>query len=160
MRFLIVAILVGTLLPGVAPAAGLGRAAARGAARGATKRLPWAKIRRLDKANHLKARPKPLPTDRTARRYTTWEHARQESQKGLPPNTHMTPAVRGRPLAAGTAQRRLGLRQKPEVVESIRLPKGQRVRQNPIAGARAAGPEWTSPEKVPPQSIRKLTPLR
>jgi hypothetical protein len=141
----------------------LGRAAARGAARSAGRALRGSPARTLrwERLRDGATRVRPLPKDRTVFRYTSKERAREELRGGLPPGSHMTSrGGAGRPLTPEHAQRRYGLPQKPEVRETVRLPKGQPTRSNrSIGGAPGVG-ETTSSKRVRPEAIKKVTPLR
>jgi hypothetical protein len=102
-----------------------------------------------------------LKAPRTVHRYTTWERALRELQKGLPAGTHTTARARtGRPPSPETAQRRYGLPAKPEVRETIRLPEGALIRQGKALGGRQPGVgEIVTARPVPPEAIRKITSL-
>jgi hypothetical protein len=101
-----------------------------------------------------------LKAPRTVHRYTTWERALRELQKGLPAGTHTTARARpGRPPSPETAQRRYGLPAKPEVRETIRLPEGALIRQGKALGGRPGVGEVLTARRVPPEAIRKITPL-
>jgi len=102
-----------------------------------------------------------LKAPRTMHRYTTWERALRELQKGLPAGTHTTARARpGRPPSPETAQRRYGLPRKPEVRETIRLPKGTPVRHGKVLGGRrGVGEIVITGRRVSPEAIRRVTPL-
>ena len=101
-----------------------------------------------------------LKAPRTVHRYTTWERALRELQKGLPAGIHTTARARpGRPPSPETAQRRYGLPAKPEVRETIQLPEGTLIRQGKALGGRPGVAEVVTARPVPPDAIRKITPL-
>ena len=101
-----------------------------------------------------------LKAPRTVHRYTTWERALRELQKGLPAGTHTTARARpGRPPSPEVAQRRYGLPRKPEARETIRLPEGALIRQGKALGGRPGVGEIVTARRVPPEAIRKITPL-
>jgi hypothetical protein len=84
-----------------------------------------------------------------------------ELRRGLQPNTHMTAqGGPGRPLSPNTAKRRYGLRQRPQVRETLRLPKGYPVRSAKAFGGQPGVGELTSPKSLPPTAIQKVVPLR
>jgi hypothetical protein len=101
-----------------------------------------------------------LKAPRTVHRYTTWERALREIQKGLPVGTHTTARARpGRSPSPETAQRRYGLPRKPEVRETIRLPEGALIRQGKALGGQPGVGEIVTARPVPPEAIRKITSL-
>jgi hypothetical protein len=120
-------------------------------------------LRDLLRRDFLRDRTLPvrrLKAPRTVHRYTTWERALRELQKGLPAGTHTTARARpGRPPSPETAQRRYGLPAKPEVRETIRLPEGALIRQGKALGGRPGVGEVLTARRVPPEAIRKITPL-
>jgi len=143
------------LLPQLTWAAPLGRAAARAASRRAMR----AQIFKLDARRH-RVPVRPLPQPRTVHRYTTKTLAQQELRHGIPPGSHMTAlARRGRPMSAQQAKQYYGLFRKPSVRETIQLPKGFRVRHSHATNAARGVRELTSPKRVPPEAIKKVTPL-
>lgn len=104
---------------------------------------------------------KPLARPRTVFRFTTRQQAWREAAMGIAPGRHMTATAKpGRPPAAATAQHRYGLPRRPEVRETIRLPTGQPVRHNRALGGSPGVGELTSSERVPPEAIRKVVPLK
>lgn len=136
-----------------------GASAGRVVARAAGRRLARARILKLDAMRH-RVPAKPLAQPRTVHRYTTLTRALQELHHGIPPNTHMTAvARRGRPMSPNNAKRYYGLFRKPTVRETIRLPKGFPVRHSRATNAARGVGELTSPKRVPPEAIRKVTPL-
>jgi hypothetical protein len=160
-------------------AGGVGRAVARGAARGiarsaersvargaarATVRQEARRaiaIQRKDLWNHLHTPVRPLPAPRTVHRYTSPSIARQELRSGVAPGRHMTAAApAGKPPSPATAMSKYGLQKAPNVRETIELPKGFPVRHNKVPGGRPGAGEITSQKRVPPEAIKKLTPLR
>ncbi len=119
------------------------------------------RILRQDLRNHALVRPKPLAAPRTVYRYTSRPQASRELSRGLAPNTHMTANARvGRPLSARAAQPRYGLLHKPQVRETIRLPKGTALRHNRATNAERGIGELTSPKRVPKGTIRRVVPLK
>lgn len=157
-------LLLGALLfTGAAEGGGLGKAVARGAARSAARALRGSPARTLrrDLLRDRATRVRPLPKDRTVYRYTSRDRVREELRRGIPPGSHMTSrGGAGRPLTPEQAQRRYGLPQKPEVRETVRLPKGQPTRTNRAIGGAPGVGETTSSKRVPPEAIKKVTPLR
>jgi hypothetical protein len=143
------------LLPQLTWAAPLSRAAARAASRRAMR----AQVFKLDARRH-RVPVRPLPQARTVHRYTTKTRAQQELRHGIPPGSHMTAlARRGRPVSAQQAKQYYGLLQKPSVRETIQLPKGFPVRHSHATNAERGVRELTSPKRVPPEAIKKVTPL-
>ncbi len=126
-----------------------------------TQRAQTAKLKeaeRLDLGRDRKTKAKPLPGDRTVFRYTTKERAKKERRDGISRGSHMTSTGGpGRPLSATKAKQRYGLRQKPEVRETVRLHRGQKVRRNRTLGGAPGVGEVTSPKRVP---VEKVVPLR
>jgi hypothetical protein len=145
--------------PMKADGAGLGKAAAR-AMRGHSlksvhKVSPQILRRDLQRDRATKARA--LAAERRVFRYTTKDKANQELRRGIPPGSHMTShAGRGRPLSPGEAQSRYGLPERPQVRETVRLPKGQPVRTNKSLGGAPSVGEITSPKQIPPGAIEKV----
>lgn len=164
-RARVLAVALVAVLPSVGPAeAGiLGKLAGKGAgsrAAGKTPRVTRQDALRRDLARDRATPAKPLLRDRSALRYTTKQSARQEMRRGIPPRRHMAPAHPGRPLAEpDAAARKYGLPRRPEVREDIRLPRGFPVRSNKAVNGRPGVGEWTSPRRVPPSAIKKVTPL-
>lgn len=137
-----------------------GASAGRAVARAAGRRLARARILKLDAMRH-RVPAKPLAQPRTVHRYTTQGMAQQELRKGIAPGRHMTAAApRGRPMSAQAAKERFGLLRKPTARETIQLPKGFPVRHSHATNAARGVRELTSPKRVPPEAIRKVTPLR
>jgi len=161
---LLVGLLVTTIaLPSAAEAGSLGKAVFRGATKSASKTLRGSAARTLrrDFLRDRATRARPLFQNRRVFRYTTKAQARQELQRGIQPGSHMTAhATGGRPLSPTQAQSRYGLPQKPEVRETVRLPKGQPIRPNKAVGGAAGVGEFTSSRRVPPEAIEKVVPLR
>jgi hypothetical protein len=150
-------------LPTGGEAGSVAKAAAHGATRSVTKawRDVAAKTLRRDFLRDRATRVHSLAGNRTVFRYTTRVQARQELQKGIRPGSHMTVrATAGRPLSPAQARRRYGLPQKPEVRETVRLPKGQPVRQNRVIGGAVGVGEVTSTKRMPQGAIEKVVPLR
>jgi hypothetical protein len=146
-----------------AEAAALSRAIGRGVAKAAASPLRRAPVQllRRDLVRDRATRIRPLPQDRTVFRYTTKERAREEIRRGIPPGSHMASrGGPGRPLSQQHAQRRYGLPDKPEVRETIRLPKGHPVRLNRAYGGEQGAGEITSPLRVPREAVQNVTPLR
>lgn len=151
------------LLPVTVEGGRLGKAVARGAARSAAKALrktPTQTLRR-DLLRDRALRARPLPRPKTVFRYTSKARAKWEFRRGLQPGTHMTSrGGPGRPLRPETAQHRYGLPRRPQVRETIRLPKGQPVRSTKALGGRPGVGELTSPKPLSPKAIQKVVPLR
>ena len=150
------------LLPIKTDAAGLGKAAARAARshslKGVQKVNP--EILRRDLLRDKVTKARPLAAERRVFRYTTRDRARQELRRGIPGQSHLTSrAGRGRPLGPGNAQRKYGLPQRPQVRETVRLPKGQPVRTNKSLGGSPGVGEITSSKSIPPKAIERVTPL-
>jgi hypothetical protein len=146
-----------------ADGAGLGKATARAirshSLTSAHKVSPQILRRDLIRDRATKARG--LAAERRVFRYTTKDRARQEIRRGIPSQSHLTSrAGRGRPLSSGKAQRKYGLPERPQVRETIRLPKGQPVRTNKSLGGAPGVGEITSSKPIPPKAIEKVTPLR
>jgi hypothetical protein len=163
-RTLVVLVVIITVLTAVrVEAGGLGRAVARGAARSTAKALrqDFAQLLRRDFLRDRTIPARPLPRPKTVFRYTSKAQAQLELRRGLRPNTHMTAqGGPGRPLSPNTAKRRYGLRQRPQVRETLRLPKGYLVRPAKAFGGQPGVGELTSPKSLPPTAIQKVVPLR
>ncbi len=122
---------------------------------------PLSRILRRDLLRDLGLRPRRLARPRTVFRYTTREQAQRELRQGLRPGTHMTASGgAGRPLSPRTAQGRYGLPRPPQVRETIRLGKGTPVRPARVLGGEPGRGELTSPRRIPPEAIRRITPLK
>ncbi len=119
------------------------------------------RIAKRDATRDAKTPAKPLKRNTVVTRYTNRELAAKERREGIPPGKHMTaPAGPGRPLGPKEAQRRYGLAKAPDAREMIELPKGQSVRRNKVIGGKPGEGEITSPGRVPPGAIKRVTPLR
>lgn len=152
---------VGILGPAVSvsEAGGMGQALSRGAARGAHR--AGEQVLKRDVARDRTTRVTPAHGTQRVFRYTTKARARVERRTGIAPGSHMTArGTAGRPLSARHAQRRYGLPEKPEVRETISLPKGHPVRRNRALGGQPGVGEVTSTKRVPPKAIEKVVPLR
>lgn len=150
-------------LPSAAEAGGLAKAVFRGATKSASKTLRGSTARTLRKdfLRDRATRVRPLFQNRRVFRYTTKAQARQELRNGIRPRSHMTArTTAGRPLSPVQAQRRYGLPRRPEVRETIRLPKGQPIRPNKVVGGAVGVGELTSSKRVSPGTIEKVMPLR
>jgi hypothetical protein len=101
-----------------------------------------------------------LAKDRLVDRYTLRSRASREVRSGIAPYRHMTSTPTNRPLSAATAQRRLGLAGKPEVVERIRIPKGTAVHINKVVKGKPGYGEITSLKRLPNGAIKKVIPLK
>lgn len=124
-------------------------------------RKVYSDVRRKDQSRDAGSQAKPLPKDRTVYRYTTKKRAVEESSKGIPAGAHMTSSgVAGRPPSASQGQTQYGLRRKPEVRETIHVPKGQPAKLNKVYGGNAGKGELTSTQRVPPKSVQKVIPLK
>jgi hypothetical protein len=65
-----------------------------------------------------------------------------------------------RPPSPGAAVNRYGLQKAPGVRETIKLPRGIAARHNKVPGGQPGVGEITSSRRVPPEAIKKITPLR
>jgi len=151
------------VLPSAAEAGSVAKAAARGATRSVAKAWRGAatKTLRRDLLRDRATRVRSLARNRTVFRYTTKVQARQELRRGIRSGSHMTArATAGRPLSPVQARRRYGLPQRPEVRETVRLPKGRPVRSNRVVGGAAGVGEVTSTRRVPSVAVVKVVPLR
>lgn len=153
-------ILVTSLLPLIVEAGGLGRAAARGAWRSSTRKV-WgrsaAQAMRRDLVRDSAIKARPLARQRTVFRYTSKARARTELRRGIAPGRHMSSnGGPGRPLSRVAAQKRYGLPRRPQVRETIRLPKGQPVRAAKALGGRPGVGELTSPKRLWPRAITNV----
>lgn len=181
----LVGLILATLaLPDGASAGGFAGAAQRGAVRGLSRTLTRSvergslgsfpakqslrslersrlrNVTRLDLLNHERSRIISAPTSRQVFRFTTRARALRETKLGVGPGRHMSAnAGPGRPLSAQSAKRRFGLPQKPEVRETIRIPRGQPIRLSPVAGGLPGVREITSPKRLPPAAVIKLVPV-
>lgn len=157
----------GGVLPPPAEAGGFGKAlfsrALKGGVKGQAARSAKPVTQQMLKreaARDAATAAKPLAAPRTVHRYTTAERAAQEAKHGLKPGTHMAPNARsGRPLTADNARDRYGLPTRPEVRETIVLPKGHPVRHNRALYGQPGWGELTSPKALPPDAVRRVVPL-
>jgi hypothetical protein len=154
-------ILATGLLPLTAEA-GLGRAVARGAWRSSTRKL-WGRsagqVLRRDLVRDRAIKARPLSRPRTVFRYTSKAQARTELRRGILPGRHMTSnGGSGRPLSGVAAQQRYGLPRRPQVRETIRMPKGQPIRSAKALGGRPGVGELTSPKRLSPGGITNVVP--
>ncbi len=147
------------MLPLTAEAGGLGKAAARGAWRSSARlwRRSPAQIMRRDLVRDRAIAARPLARPRTVFRWTTKQRAAVELRRGISPGLHMTSnGGPGRPLSRVAAQDRYGLLRRPQVRETIRLPKGQPVRAAKALGGRPGVGELTSPKRLSPTTITNV----
>jgi len=154
-----VVVLAGVLLPPPAVEAQAARGAARGVARGTARSVgkTLSSVFRREAARDAATASRALARKRTVFRYTTSAQARQELARGLAPGTHITArAGAGRPLSADAAMRRFGLPTRPQVRETISVPKGTLVRANKVWQGRPGVWELTSPNRLPPSVIRRV----
>ncbi len=101
-----------------------------------------------------------LPQARTVQRYNTKTLAKQELRRAVSPGSHMTAgARRSRPMSGQHTKQHCGLVRKPNVRETIQLPKGFPVRHNHATSAARGVRELTSPQPLPPQAFKKVVPL-
>jgi hypothetical protein len=104
--------------------------------------------------------PSILSRDRIVNRYTMLPRARVEVRRGLTSGTHLTSRVRpGRPLSANSAQKRLGLPNRPEAQEHVLLKRGTSVRFNKALGGKPGVGEITIVKQAPRtvvQSVRRI----
>lgn len=143
------------LLPEFVCGAPLGRAVARAASRRAWR----ARILKLDALRH-RVPVRPLAQPRTVHRFTTRTQAQRELRHGIAPGSHMTAiARRGRPMSAQHAKQYYGLLRKPSARETVQLPKRFSVRHSHATNAARGVRELTSPQRVPPQGIKKVVPV-
>ncbi len=162
-RRAIPAVLIGVwLIAAQAEAGGLGKAAARGLSRGLFRRSTISGSRpallRRDLVRDRAIVPRPLTRQRTVFRYTSRKQAAVEARRGIPPGRHLTSTGGpGRPLSRVTAQKRYGLPRRPQVRETIRLPKGYPVRTAKVVGGRPGVGELTSPKRLSPTAITNVT---
>lgn len=114
-----------------------------------------------DAARDRSSKVKTNGRDRTVYRYTTKEQAEREKRQGIAPNSHMAPGNPGRPLSKQQATTKYGIREgHAEVRETIRLPKGQPVKNNKTIGGQPGVGELTSPKPVGPERISNTVQLR
>jgi len=145
-------------------AGSLGKSLFRGAAKSvarSARRKSLRSVLRRDLARHRRAVIRPARRARRVFRYTGRHQAQSEVRRGIGRGRHMTSrAHRGRPLGARRAMRRYGLPKKPQVRETVRIPKGHPIRVGKaLGGARGVG-ELTSPKRIPPSAIERVVPLR
>ena len=142
---------------------GLGPEVVGAAPRGPLRGLFRREIREVLRRDLVRDRRLPvsrLERPLTVHRYTTLSQARRELREGLAPGTHTTAHARpGRPPSPETAQRRYGLPRKPEARETISLPEGTPVRRGKALGGRPGVGEIITARRVPPEAIRRVTPL-
>lgn len=138
----------------------LGKAVARGAWRSSAKlwrRSSTSSVMRRDLVRDRAIKARPLSHPRTVFRYTSKAQARTELRRGIVPGRHMTShGGPGRPLSAASAQRRYGLLGRPQVRETIRLPKGQPVRTAKALRGRPGVGELTSTKRLSPTAITNV----
>jgi len=146
---------------------GAGRSVERAAAgsldRQTLRQLERSRLRnitRLDLLNHKWARVAPVTNPREVFRFTTRDKALNDLRLGIAPDHHMTAKIHpGRPLSAESAMRRFGLPAKPEVRETILIPRGQLIRSNKVVGGARGVGEITSPRRLPPEAIQRIVPV-
>jgi hypothetical protein len=132
----------------------------RSVSRAVSRRAMRARILEMDAMRH-QVPAEPLPQARVVHRYTTMSRAKQEMKQGLAPDSHMTAvAPPGRPLSPEAAKERYGLLRKPTARETIELPEGFPVRHSHATNAAPGVRELTSPQRVPPEAIKKVVPLK
>jgi hypothetical protein len=87
--------------------------------------------------------------------------ATKDTATGVAPYLHMTSrGGPGRPLSSANALRRYGLPSKPEVRETIRLPRGQAVILNKVQAGRPGIGELVSPRQVEKGAIKRVVRVR
>lgn len=161
-RWVMLGMLIGAwLITAQAEAGGLGKAAARGLSRGLFRRSTISRSRpallRRDLVRDRAIKARPLTRQRTVFRYTSKARARTEISRGIPPGRHMTSnGGSGHPLSRVAAQTRYGLPRRPQVRETIRLPKGYPVRTAKVVGGRPGVGELTSPKRLSPTAITNV----
>jgi hypothetical protein len=102
-----------------------------------------------------------LRGERKVFRYVSKPTAAKELRFGISSGRHMTAHTGpGRPLKGLTAMRRYGLPERPEVRETVRLPKSFPARFNRALGGSPGVGEITSPARVPRKSITREIRLR
>jgi hypothetical protein len=152
-------ILATSMLPLTVEAGSLGRAAARGAWRssvGIFRRSP-ARIMRRDLVRDGAIKARQIARPRTVFRYTSKARVSTELRRGISPGRHMTSnGGPGRPLSRVAAQKRYGLPRRPQVRETIRLPKGQPVRFAKALKGRPGVGELTSTKRLSPTTITNV----
>lgn len=144
-----------------AEAWGLGKAAARGLSRSLFRRSAVSRsgstLLRRDLVRDRAIKARPLSRQRTVFRYTSKAQASSELRRGILPGRHTTAhGGPGRPIGAAAAQKRYGLLGRPQVRETIRLPKGQPVRTAKALGGRPGVGELTSTKRLSPTAITNL----
>ncbi len=133
------------------------RGAARGVRRAATRAVNerMAALLRRDLARDARVVPRALERPRTVFRYTTRAQSELDLRAGIRPGAHMTSTGgSGRPLGGAEAQRRYGLPKRPEVRETISLPKGLDVRKAKAIGGSPGAGELTSLTRIDARQIR------
>ena len=137
-------------------AAGVAGSIARGAAAAMHKRIGSKAFLKSEAARDASTSVRRLDAPATVYRYASGIHAAGEARNGIAPGRHMTGVgENSKMLNADRASRRYGIA-RPEVRETIVLPRGFPVRQSRVwSGARNAT-ELTSPRRVPPGAIRKI----
>jgi hypothetical protein len=162
VRKAVPAALIGVwLIVAQAEAGGLGKAAARGLSRGLFRRSAISRSRtalfRRDLVRDRAIKARPLTRQRTVFRYTSKARARTELRRGVASGRHMTAnGGPGRPLSRVAAQKRYGLPRRPQVRETIRLPKGYPVRTAKVVGGRPGVGELTSSRRLSPTAITNV----
>jgi hypothetical protein len=137
------------------------RKAARKTIRKKVGSRAYNKILRRDALRDSKTKAKPLFRRRIVKRYTSRKQASFERKYGIQPRSHMTSRLRrGRPVSAGIAKQRYGLRRKPTVQMKVLVPKGQPVRKNKVIGGKPGYGELTSTKKIPGKNIISIKKIK
>lgn len=117
----------------------------------------YEEILRRDALRDAKSKAIPLEKQHNVYRYTSKEQAIYEKNHGIAAGSHMTSGViKGRPINAETAQKRYGLRKKPEVRMEVRVPEGQPIRKNKVISGAPGYGEWTSTRKIAKNQITAI----
>ncbi len=152
--------------------AGSGRAVVRAVSKAVSKstaektaKAPLSKdfkaIFARDRKMHSVTPAKPAPRDRIVERYTTMKQAQHERKYGLAKDSHMTSRVHhGRPYSAETARNRLGIAGRVDAKETIRIPKGQPLRNNKALGGAPGVGETSSPKPLPKEAVLDVKAIR
>lgn len=69
-------------------------------------------------------------------------------------------ASKGRPVSADTAQKRFGIKHRPQMRITARINKGHPVKKNKVIGGEPGYGEITSPKRISPSQILRIDPLK
>ena len=119
------------------------------------------KVEKFDRSRDLNLPVKPMRDSRMVSRYTSMKQAKIGQVNGLAPNTHMTSKaiVPGRPLSQATAKDRYGLKNEPEAVMTVRIPRDQPVRKGKVIAGSPGYGEITSTKRIAPENILAVRPV-